>query len=425
VHGPQGQGGIGAGRALSHPLTPLPSYFVPPAFVFMLIRTLLPRRRTSLTLTDTPTQHTFTCRNCYPWPCTTTEHAGRRHRTKLDEDRAAQWNNGQTPPADAAESSNLGPWKINVENPHQDNLGQNHRFRNHRAEREAWLRLLPDIEDDEKRLHRFQDCGSTAWLFRHNDTGEVRVQTNSCKLRICPVCRRVRQARAARLLEFLLKDAEPRAFQMITLTLRHNDDPLADRLRFLRSCFRRLRQRNCWKTSTDYGYAVLEINWSATTGCWHPHLHIIVRTRFIDWSRLRADWTKITRGSHSVNSRIIDRPGGAAHYLVKYLGKPPDATILENDERATEYYRAINRAKLILPFGKPPPAPKPERMLHVRSDWTSIGRLNHVLERAEDGDHDAMQLLEELAIARERTDRYFHHIDTTTHDYSDGTLQPP
>ncbi len=216
----------------------------------------------------------------------------------------------------------------------------------------------------------------------------------------------------------MLEEAKPRQYQMITLTLRHNDQPLADRLSFLRSSFRKLRQRNCWKNSAQYGYAVLEINWSHVSGCWHPHLHILVRTGFIDWTRLRKDWIKITNGSHHVNSQIVHKPGPAADYLVKYLGKPPDTTILENPDRAEEYYHAIDRAKLILPFGKPPQPEIKTKSLYCRHDWTAVASMNDLLMRAGQKDHDSLQVLEELADARQKTNQFFHFIDGTIHTYN-------
>lgn len=360
----------------------------------------------------------FTCRNCFPNECEESTHHFRRPWTERERKIADDWGIDREAARPKSESSNLGAWEINVELEHWDNLAQKERFRKSLPERQAWLSYLPEIEESAKRVERFRNCGADSWVMRHKETGELKLQVNACKLRICPVCRRARQARASKMLRAMLEDAKPREYQMITLTLRHNDQPLKDRLRFLRTSFRKLRHRNGWKKSAQFGYAVLEINWSDVSGCWHPHLHILVRTQFIDWTRLRKDWIQITHGSHHVNSQIVHKPGPAADYLVKYLGKPPDTSILDNPERAAEYYRAIDRCKLILPFGNPPkPEEKPKSLYH-REDWTAVASMQDLIMRAGQDDHDSLAILEELAIARQETHRFFHHIDGTIHTYN-------
>lgn len=375
------------------------------------------------TAPTTPTPTHTTCTKCFPRPCHDPSHAFRRPLSDLEWKRLQAWDRASEAQEASNMGLNLGPWETTVEKRHTDNLGQKHRFARCTLERQNWLEILPRIEPDERRVNRFEQCGSTTYILRHLDTRELRTHTNACKLRICPVCRRARQARAMRLLHNALQDAKPREWQMITLTLKHNSDPLQDRLRFLRSCFRRLRHRQCWMNAVSHGYAVLEINWSNATGSWHPHLHILARCSFIDWSQLRSDWLKITKGSHHVNSKIVTHPHGACCYLVKYLGKAPDETVMTRPELAAEYYQAIDRARMLLPFGNAPPPPEKPKSLYCRADWEQVGNLVEFIIRSKRGDDEATQLLNALAESRKEREQFFHRLNQ--HHHYIGTRSQP
>lgn len=304
----------------------------------------------------------------------------------------------------------LGSWESSVETPswtipyqqlrlppetpseptlHIDTAEQVLRFHDCQTERQFWLDLLPNIDPNINRIGRFQACGRYAFVVRDLETGRLFLRGEACKLRICPVCRRGIQHRsAARVLDFMQRNANL-SWQFITLTLKHSPDPLPRQLERLVACFRRLRQRKLWRSSVTAGYAVIEVTfhpagtWSPNgrqrpSDEWHPHLHVIAATSFIDWSLLRKDWLSITTDSSNIDCSLVESPTHAAHYVAKYIGKPPDLKLQDHPDRAAEYYAALRNRRLLMPFGPtakhappPRPAPPPTQLLCRYADLRS------------------------------------------------------
>ena len=258
---------------------------------------------------------------------------------------------------------------------HRDQPEQLLRFRGCQGERQFWLDLLPHIEADGRRVTRFQQCGGFAFVSEDIETGQLFLQAETCKLRICPVCRRRIQAKAsARVLDFM--NSKPNArWQFQTYTLKHSPLPLPAQLDRLVKSFRRLRQRALWKSHVQTGYAVIEVNFHpkgsySPTGRkrdfdeWHPHLHVVAQTDFIPWGPLRQAWLQITGDSDNIDCEPCESSTHAAHYVSKYVGKPPDLCLKDSPSRAAEYYKSLQGRRLLMPFGetnkhKAPPPPPP------------------------------------------------------------------
>jgi hypothetical protein len=224
------------------------------------------------------------------------------------------------------------------------------------------LDLLPDIDPNINRIARYQACGRYAFVVRDLETGRLFLRGEACKLRICPVCRRrIQQKSSNRVLDFITRHQDLH-WQFITLTLKHSADPLPHQLDRLVSCFRKLRQRKLWRSSVATGYAVIEVtyhpagSWSPngrrrSHDEWHPHLHVIAATQFIDWSLLRTDWFAVTTDSSNIDCSLVESAHHAAHYIAKYIGKPPDLNLRAHPDRAAEYYAALRNRRLLMPFG--------------------------------------------------------------------------
>ena len=290
--------------------------------------------------------------------------------------------------------SRLGDWESSVERPtrsvlhqqlgfygggpaefsvHRDQPEQILRFQGYQAERQFWLDQLPQVEPCLQRLNRFQLCGAYSWVSQDLDTGQYFLRGESCKLRICPVCRRVIQRRSARrVLDFM--DARPALkWQFHTFTLKHAKNDLTNQLDRLVRCFRRLRQRKLWRDSVSTGYAVIEVTFHPAGSLsqsgrireeseWHPHLHVLAATEFIDWSALRKLWFAVTGDSDNIDCQLVESSTHAAHYVAKYIGKPPNLHLRAEPSRAAEYYQALQHRRLLMPFGatskhKPPTQP--------------------------------------------------------------------
>lgn len=264
---------------------------------------------------------------------------------------------------------------------HRDAPEQVVRFLDCQPERQFWLDLLPNIDPNIRRIDRFRDCGAYAYVIQNLETGRYYLQGAACKLRICPVCRKRLQRRSVRrVLDFMTSNPNLE-WQFHTFTLKHSSDPLPDQLNRLVASFRKLRHRKLWKTSVTTGYAVIEVtfhpagSWSPngrqrTADEWHPHLHVLAATSFIDWGALRRAWLAVTGDSDNIECSLVESPAHAAHYVAKYIGKPPDLDLASRPDRASEYYFALQSRRLLQPFGvtinhKPPPPepPAPSRLI--------------------------------------------------------------
>ena len=290
--------------------------------------------------------------------------------------------------------SRLGGWESSVERPswtvpgqqlrlppqppaqftvHHDRPEQLVRFQSCQEERQFWIETLPNIEPRQRRVDRFRQCGAYSWVSQDEETGQFFMRGESCKLRVCPVCRRNLQRRSAdRVLDFM-QTKQGQSWQFQTLTLKHSAAPLPEQLARLVACFRRLRQRKLWKSTVRFGYAVIEVTYHAADSLapngrireqseWHPHLHVLAAVDFIDWSRLRSAWLSVTGDSDAIDCQLVKSAHHAARYVAKYVGKPPDLDLQREPARALEYYRALQHRRLLMPFGdtsrhKPPPRP--------------------------------------------------------------------
>lgn len=320
----------------------------------------------------------------------------------------------------------LDPWKLSVDFPHKDAYDQRWRFRHHRSERRFWLKLLPEIETDPQRLARWFNCGSNAWVLRDDSDGHLSIKAATCHLRVCPVCR-LRYAAAARdRISWAIRNTPDHSWQLITLTLKHSSAPLAQQLGNLRACFRRLRARSTWKNAVHGGFATIEVTWSEKTACWHPHLHVLAHTRFIDWKALRADWTAVTSGSHIIDAQRLHTAAYAVSYITSYLGKPPKLDTLPSDHYAADYYAAIQRSKWLISFGKLPKRPPTPAL--AKPHRTPLSSLTDAWQAARSGSQYHRDMLASLtygnsAIAANLT-RDVPHPDITASDPLDPLFYP-
>lgn len=276
------------------------------------------------------------------------------------------------------------------------------RFQGCQAERQFWLDVLPEIEPDGRRVTRFQQCGGFAWVAEDPETGRLFFQAETCKLRICPVCRRRIQAKAAaRVLDFMQQRPDEK-WQFHTFTLKHSTAPLHQQLDRLINSFRKLRQRKLWRSHVVTGYAVIEVKFHPagtyspndrlrTYDEWHPHLHVVARTDFIPWGPLRKAWHEVTGDSDNIDCEPCESASHAAHYVAKYIGKPANLALTGNTKRAAEYYHGLQSRRLLMPFGdtnlhRPPPPPPPPRCVR-------IGLFADVLRSADQGDYPARCLI--------------------------------
>lgn len=342
---------------------------------------------------------------------------------------------GMTREAWSARLNSLGTRSVSVDrvaqieraergHDHEDDYEQDFRFLGVEDERDLWLSILPTLESNQKIRERFDDCGTRCSVYLDTDTSRYVFKPQTCKLRFCPVCRRRIQRAVVKRLSDALGAIKRHSWQFITLTIRHTDRPLRDQLNALRHDFRKLRQHKLWRQNVSHGFAIIEITYNEAADQWHPHIHVLAHTQFIDWSLLRKAWKHVTGGSDNIDCGFIKSSKSAATYVAKYLGKPPPLVFRERIHRAGEYYDATKRAKFLIPFGRHPKREKQLPLEHPRH-LIYLGSLWSIRIDADKGNHEANEHLKALT-EQNHADAafYLRHLTVPT-DPTSSPRPPP
>jgi hypothetical protein len=238
----------------------------------------------------------------------------------------------------------------------------------------------------------FAECGSAAWVYRSpTDPDAYLIKANYCHDRWCHPCQnhRVRLIRAN--LDAYCRGKELR---FVTLTIRGTDRPLAKSLEHLKNSFMLLRKTVTWTMATAGGIGFVEIKKSASSGYWHPHLHLIVQGKFMSQKRLSDTWHAVTKDSQIVDIRLVRKPDQVLHYVTKYVTKPVPESILNSRNDLQEAIVALNGHRTMTTFGswygidfqtKP-----------TTTDWEPVAPLSELLYKARKGDSRAFQIINDL-----------------------------
>jgi hypothetical protein len=252
--------------------------------------------------------------------------------------------------------------------------------------RYAWIELdddpsLPDVDPapgPTSRARRFADCGTRSIVLQSvEDSGRYKVGCERCHDRFCLPCMQDR----ARLIVANLKAQLPyQPTRFLTLTLKHNDAPLSEQIDRLYTSFRYLRRRAFWQDTVTGGIAFLELKLSRADDCWHPHLHVLLRGKYVPQKLVSDAWLQITGDSFVVDIRFVKSPALLYSYLTRYVTKGWDAGIYRALHRLREAITALAGRKLLTSFGdfshlcllRPP----------TTETWIELGTLQEIIELA-------------------------------------------
>lgn len=250
-------------------------------------------------------------------------------------------------------------------------------------------------------LQAFAECGSGCWVQHSASRGAFRTSSNCCKSRWCVPCGVARAARLRHSVQAELKEWERVRF--VTLTLRHSNTPLADQIDRLQRSFRELRRRPEWASAVDGAAAFLEIKISSRDGLWHPHLHIITVGRWLDRRTLSAAWHAVTGDSSIVDIQLAKSPAGVASYVVKYVTKPVDGSVVSSPDRLDEAVVALKGRRLVNGSGCLRKI-SDDAVADGVDDWHTIGRLDDLINDARRGDTAALHVLASISTADRQHD---------------------
>lgn len=308
-----------------------------------------------------------------------------------------------------ADSSQLGPIETPVwHNPCSPSVGtldrltrlvETFRHTGWKQRRAAIFNAMYDVGRPEARRERFARCGADRWILRsRSDPTIFKHVTAKCHDRFCSPCVVDRQAVIRRNLHSKLG---PGRYRFLTLTLRHQHDPLRPLFNRLHAAFRKLRQTSLWKERVDGGVAMYELTYDAQANGWHPHLHCILQGRYMDVVVLRRIWLSITGDSTGVDLQKIRDKANAIWYVCKYSTKAMPPGIFREPDALNEALDVLSKRRLLLCFG----AWRNFRLLIDPEDsaWEAFDSVQGLIVRRMNDDPVASRILSMLHTADVRT----------------------
>ncbi len=200
-----------------------------------------------------------------------------------------------------------------------------------------------------QRAFAFATCGERPIVLRHaDDPSRFKVACLRCHDRFCLPCSQDR----ARLIVANMRAQLPEgATRFLTLTLKHNNDPLSDQIDRLYQSFRYLRRTAPWIASVTGGIAFLELKLGRGDHLWHPHLHVLLRGKYLHQKVIAETWYQITGDSYVVDIRLAKTPDHVYTYLTRYVTKGWGPGLYRDQARLTEAIVALRGRKLLSCFG--------------------------------------------------------------------------
>ncbi len=142
--------------------------------------------------------------------------------------------------------------------------------------------------------------------------------------------------------------------RLLTLTVK-NCESLSEGIEKIKKNFNKLKRHKFFKDRVDGGLGTLEFK-IGEDGLWHPHLHMIIFSRYINLKpkekgvdvRIVEEWKKLTEDSSILDIRRVDNHKKGLKYALKYITKlPKDLTV----EQKAEVFKCTFRKRLLFTFG--------------------------------------------------------------------------
>ena len=243
-----------------------------------------------------------------------------------------------------------------------------------RSEMDAVQSLYQETNEHFKSL-RLADCRTKAVFMREISTGLVKVSSNSCHVRFCPLCSNARAFTIRTNTEHWLSSRTVPKF--LTLTLKHQVKSLSDQLCKLYDSFQALRRIKLFKKCVHGGIWFFEIK-PGKDGLWHPHLHIVLDAEFIPQAQISEAWNRITTDSPIVDIRQVKDPKKMADYVAKYAVKPILFRNLTTVERL-DILHGLRGRRLCGCFGTATKARLTSKPVFIKENFQKLGSWRYIL----------------------------------------------
>lgn len=231
-----------------------------------------------------------------------------------------------------------------------------------------------DKTDFTGRLHA---CRTKAWFVRHEDTGQVRVASKKCHLRWCYPCSEGRQVFITeQVLPWFNSAALPK---LLTVTLRHTSSSLSDQVSFVYECFRKLRKRAFFKNRVRGGIWFFQVTQNPKDFTWHPHIHALIDSDYLDHQELKDHWAKITSGSTIIHIKSVYNPERTLKHAARYAARPSDLATIPIQDRL-ELFDAFHQRKICGTWGTARKISLRPKKPEDADKWRNVGAWTTVIE---------------------------------------------
>ncbi len=226
------------------------------------------------------------------------------------------------------------------------------------------------------KIHHLDNCRRFAYFARDKTTGDVRVMTDSCRQRWCPMCAGQKtKYTKEQTLAYIMRLEKPR---FLTLTLRNEPGDLLPQIQFLQDCFRRLRQRAYWKKNVTGGIWFMQVKRGANSGFWHPHLHILIDGNYMEAAKISDLWDLVTFGSPIIDISCVSDPEYSAKYVARYAARPAYLSDMAVDDRI-EVITALHGKRLSGTFGNAKCVTLTPPKIESDAEWEHVGYYDQVV----------------------------------------------
>lgn len=234
-----------------------------------------------------------------------------------------------------------------------------------------------DKLDNKHKVFLYRTCHTTAAFLRHRETGHIKIGSNSCKLRFCPLCQRTKKnIITENTTQWLQGKKKPK---FITLTLKHSDTPLKEQIDRLYAAFKELRRKPLWKKKIRGGIWFFQVKKSKENNLWHPHLHICCHGDYIDKFELSCIWKGITNDSQIVDVKKIEKADTAAKYVGRYAAAACEPATLSDDE-FLQLALAMSGRRICGTFGSAKGLQLSIQPPTDKEEWQHIGNFSDIFE---------------------------------------------
>lgn len=246
-------------------------------------------------------------------------------------------------------------------------------------EKSEWLYNRLFESGDRDRREAFRNCRGLAWFVRQKFTGEVRVFSNACKLRWCPICSRAKTYHIQESCKQWISGKV--GVKFLTLTLKHTNSPLSNQISALYQFFRALRKRKDIASYVRGGVWFFQVTFSKRTEQWHPHLHCLLDSDYIPQAYLKQIWKEITHGSEIVDIKSIHNTDKVSSYVARYCARPCNLKDYD-EEQCIEIFNAFHGRRLCGSWGTGSDC----KLSNIKSDdidcWQRVGSYKAVVSQA-------------------------------------------